>query len=299
MKKELSDEAGPVARRVPADRIILPRKQSSRNDASQLLSSITTALDPATQAARDHDRESRSMNMTQILTMRQTLRDAQLTIESLRTQLQQAQNERNEARREADRSEMRALIERGLGQSSRPRYNPSSPSSARLQRERHSYYNTPRRSPLQYYPFSPSHNSRRPFPETPVARYSRPQHRGESPAPRQHIRSPTPAYTVRHISGPSHSRANSTWHQSPAHRDSRASPDRRVRRETFFANGGRRVDWIGGSDNGDGRHESISPGTICYTVNPLTPPASSANAVSSLPESDKLYNTSVQPNHSP
>ncbi|CAA7271082.1 unnamed protein product [Cyclocybe aegerita] len=96
--KKDTEERGPMARRPPADKILQPRaRNSSRNDAQQLLSSISTALDPATQAARDEDRASRSLHTTQLLTMGQQLRDAHATIESLRTQLQQAERARYEA----------------------------------------------------------------------------------------------------------------------------------------------------------------------------------------------------------
>ncbi|CAA7266863.1 unnamed protein product [Cyclocybe aegerita] len=67
--KKDTEERGPMARRPPADKILQPRaRNSSRNDAQQLLSSISTALDPATQAARDEDRASRSLHTTQLLT---------------------------------------------------------------------------------------------------------------------------------------------------------------------------------------------------------------------------------------
>lgn len=214
------------------------------------------------------------MNVMQLLTMSQTLCDAQVTIESLRTQLQQAQNERNEARREVDCMEMRAMIERGIGRS---RYDPSSLSSSRLQRERHGY-RTPRRSPLQYQRASrsPLYNNHRPLPETPIV----------------HRRTHSPFYGSHAPSGSSHHQ-----HRVRSPHPSRASPDRRVRRETFFSNGGRRVDWVGGSDGEDFQQESFSPGTISYTVNALTPlPAS--NTIATLPDADKLYNN-IQPQHSP
>ncbi|CAA7266075.1 unnamed protein product [Cyclocybe aegerita] len=178
--KKDTEERGPMARRPPADKILQPRaRNSSRNDAQQLLSSISTALDPATQAARDEDRASRSLHTTQLLTMGQQLRDAHATIESLCTQLQQAERARYEAERQADHIELMSLFRCSNNNADRDRHpyqaatrqftqhELESPSASRRRREHH-LLRTPHRTSRR----SPHFSNRR---DTP--RYTSPSHR--------------------------------------------------------------------------------------------------------------------------
>ncbi|CAA7263074.1 unnamed protein product [Cyclocybe aegerita] len=155
------------------------KKDTEEPSCQQLLSSISTALDPATQAARDEDRASRSLHTTQLLTMGQQLRDAHATIESLRTQLQQAERARYEAERQADRIELMSLFRRSNDNADRDRHpyqaatrqftrhELESPSASRRRREHH-LLRTPHRTSSR----SPHFSNRR---DTP--RYTSPSHR--------------------------------------------------------------------------------------------------------------------------
>ena len=155
---------GPVARRPPTDIIIPPRSRPNTcTQASEFISTLSNALDPTVQLARDEERAARSMHTTQLLTISQSLRDTQHTIESLRNQLMQAQQERFDAERRADRAEMLSLLQDQ--RSSSPRFvdghsRPSSPSASRLRRQHYMY--SPRRyiSPRRPLWPSPRHSSR-------------------------------------------------------------------------------------------------------------------------------------------
>ncbi|EDR02255.1 uncharacterized protein LACBIDRAFT_332618 [Laccaria bicolor S238N-H82] len=105
------------------------------NDAQDLLSTISSALNPTTQTAREDDRASRAMHTTQLLTMSQQIRDAQATIEGLRNRLQEADRECHAAERRADRAELMSMISAMQARSlHRGPQAPSSPLATRLMR---------------------------------------------------------------------------------------------------------------------------------------------------------------------
>ncbi|KAF9566074.1 hypothetical protein CPC08DRAFT_127378 [Agrocybe pediades] len=227
--KVKEEPKGPVARRPAADATTSssrPRAHA-RTQASELISSISHALDPSLQLARDEERANRSLHSTQLLTISQSLRDAQRTIESLRSQLMQVQQARHDAERRADRAEMMAMLHGGRS----PRFvdgrsGYSSPSSSRRRRQQSSM-------------FSP----RRPRPVWPSPRGTS-AHRADSDA-----------VTV--------------------------TPPKLIRKETFFPEGGRHVQWlpVGGHRDDDDdlycRSPTPEPGTITYTVSPCPTPSTS------------------------
>ena len=83
IKKESNDNSGPVARRATSDRIAQPRQ--SRNAGANLLATLSGALDPATQAARQEERAARTFQTSQLFSVSAQLREAQNLVESLRT----------------------------------------------------------------------------------------------------------------------------------------------------------------------------------------------------------------------
>lgn len=99
---------GPLARRATSDRLPTPSARSGRNPRStahELLSHISTSLDPSTQLSRSEDRFACTLQTTQLFTLSNQLRDSRTTIENLRNRLQEANRERHAAERRADRAE--------------------------------------------------------------------------------------------------------------------------------------------------------------------------------------------------
>ncbi|RXW18718.1 hypothetical protein EST38_g7134 [Candolleomyces aberdarensis] len=131
VKTEKDPSLGPVVRRPANDRLpqAPPRSRARANEA--LLANLTNTLDPAAQAARAEDRAARSLQTTQILSLTSQLREAQGTIEGLRTQLADAERRCAAAERRADKLEMMEMIHRGRSQ-----FNSPSPRRSR-------YYDTP------------------------------------------------------------------------------------------------------------------------------------------------------------
>ncbi|KAF9034409.1 hypothetical protein BDZ89DRAFT_1130633 [Hymenopellis radicata] len=65
----------------------LSRPRTSRTEAQTLLTTISNALDPSVQAARDEERSARTFQTTQLLTLSNQLRDAQTQIAQLQSRL--------------------------------------------------------------------------------------------------------------------------------------------------------------------------------------------------------------------
>ncbi|KIK76684.1 hypothetical protein PAXRUDRAFT_169118 [Paxillus rubicundulus Ve08.2h10] len=85
-----------------------PTRRNARGAAaSELMTRISSALDPAVQRARDEEHANRSLANTHYLTLSQQLRDAQVTNEGLHSQLFDVCNQLYEVQRECDRAEMR------------------------------------------------------------------------------------------------------------------------------------------------------------------------------------------------
>jgi hypothetical protein len=98
--------------------------RSSKNPANDFMKTISSALDPSLQAAMTSDRMAHAMQNTQILSLTNQLRDAQSMIETLRNRLSEAERERNQAERKADRAEMMALLQDRESQKSSRRRRP-------------------------------------------------------------------------------------------------------------------------------------------------------------------------------
>jgi hypothetical protein len=102
---------------------------------TELVSKITQALDPEAQRARDEERANRSFQNTQVFTVSQQLRDAQVTIEALRTELNSTRDRLHAVDRIRDRLDMELNFERRLSALSGKREPLHSPSS----RKNHKY----------------------------------------------------------------------------------------------------------------------------------------------------------------
>ncbi|PPQ64802.1 hypothetical protein CVT26_002634 [Gymnopilus dilepis] len=149
-----------VAERTPATRT------KPKTQGYELLQSIQTALDPSTQFAREEERSARSFANTQLLTITQTLRSTQTSLDTLHHRLQQAENARHEALRQRDMLELELkLLKEGSGRrnhSTPPRLDrisrwdrtPDRPSRSRLNE-------TPFPDRYHAYPYSPTASSRR------------------------------------------------------------------------------------------------------------------------------------------
>ncbi|CAA7268225.1 unnamed protein product [Cyclocybe aegerita] len=93
-------------------------QRRSRSNNVDLIGKLANAFDPSVQQARDEERAQRSFQASQMFTLSQQLRDANLTIESLRSQLSTLQTQVHEAQRARDRAELQLqLIEEGSRQS--------------------------------------------------------------------------------------------------------------------------------------------------------------------------------------
>lgn len=114
----------------------VPRRRGAA--ATELLTRISSAFDPAVQQARDEERANRSLATTQLLTQAQQLRDANAVTEQLRTQLYDLRTRLYDVERERDLSKLRAEMLQMHGsapnqapparRSSRHRHRPKLPS---------------------------------------------------------------------------------------------------------------------------------------------------------------------------
>lgn len=107
-KEQLLDDTGPIARRAASDRITQSRQP--RNAGANLLSTLSEALDPSVQAARQEERAARTFQTSQIFSVTAQLHESQNLVESLRTRLAESDRERNAAERRADKAEMLAML---------------------------------------------------------------------------------------------------------------------------------------------------------------------------------------------
>ncbi|KAF7371594.1 hypothetical protein MVEN_00014800 [Mycena venus] len=98
-----------VARRAASP----PLRRKSRMNAPELVDKLSRAFDPAALQSRNDERAQQSFQTTQIFTLSQQLRDAQATIEALRTQITTMQNHINDVERARERAEMRLEMRRG------------------------------------------------------------------------------------------------------------------------------------------------------------------------------------------
>lgn len=107
---------GPIVRRTPADHLNTSsaRPRTSRTGPLDLLSSITCSLDPNLHAACDDERSAQSIQTMHLLSLSNQLRDAQATINDLRTQLSHSKRECSDAERRADRAEMQLDMEKRM-----------------------------------------------------------------------------------------------------------------------------------------------------------------------------------------
>ncbi|KIK32392.1 hypothetical protein CY34DRAFT_19082 [Suillus luteus UH-Slu-Lm8-n1] len=114
----------------------VPRRRGAA--ATELLTRISSAFDPAVQQARDEERANRSLATTQLLMQAQQLRDANAVTEQLRTQLYDLRTRLYDVEREHDLSKLRAEMLQMHGsapnqapparRSSRHRHRPKLPS---------------------------------------------------------------------------------------------------------------------------------------------------------------------------
>ena len=96
---------------------------------TELVSKIAQALDPEAQRTRDEERANRSFQNTQVFTVSQQLRDAQATIEALRTELNTTRDRLHAVDRIRDRLDLELNFERRLSALSgkqKPLHSPSS-----------------------------------------------------------------------------------------------------------------------------------------------------------------------------
>ncbi|KAJ6505247.1 hypothetical protein C8R45DRAFT_923537 [Mycena sanguinolenta] len=91
-----------IARRAPAP----PPRRNTRINAPELVTTLARTFDPATQRARDEERSELRLQNTQMFNTAQQLRDAQATIESLRSQIMVMQTHTHDVERARDRIEM-------------------------------------------------------------------------------------------------------------------------------------------------------------------------------------------------
>lgn len=113
-------------------------RRNARNSGMELMSKLTSALDPSLQQARDEERTSRSLQNTQFLSLSQQLRDANSTIENLRQQLNNFQTRLHDSERARDRAELKLeMVELSRGRpSQRARTHRTESTKRTLQRIR-------------------------------------------------------------------------------------------------------------------------------------------------------------------
>jgi len=118
VKAEPSNITGPIARRSST-----PARLQTKNTAHHLLKTISSALDPDLQRTRNDERGAFTFQATQIFALNSQLRDTQAMLEGLRTRLAEAERERNDAERRADRAELFSLVDKERAERYR-RYKP-------------------------------------------------------------------------------------------------------------------------------------------------------------------------------
>ncbi|KAF9019861.1 hypothetical protein BDZ89DRAFT_1206543 [Hymenopellis radicata] len=128
--------------------------RTSRPDAQNLLSSISSALDPAAQAARDDERSARSFQTTQYLALSNQLRDMQTQISQLQMQLMESERGRQAAEHRVALMEMKAELQ-GSNQRDWDNYPRRRRSPSPVYRRRRS----PSPAPRRHSP-PPSHHRR-------------------------------------------------------------------------------------------------------------------------------------------
>ncbi|KAJ7491587.1 hypothetical protein B0H11DRAFT_2228752 [Mycena galericulata] len=109
-----------VARRAPTP----PLRRNTRNphmNAPELVNKLSQAFDPDTLKSRDDACSERSFQSAQLFTISQQLRDAQGTIESLRTQINALQQHTHDIERACDRAEFKLEMLQNGGESRRVR----------------------------------------------------------------------------------------------------------------------------------------------------------------------------------
>jgi hypothetical protein len=84
-----------------------PKRRGTRGNGIELVQKLSEAFDPSTQRARDSARASLSFQNTQLLLHSQQVRDAQATIESLRSQMTQLQSQVHAAEMARERAEIK------------------------------------------------------------------------------------------------------------------------------------------------------------------------------------------------
>ena len=104
--KVKADTSGPIARRSAA-------RNAPKGGAHEFLKTISSALDPSHQLARNNERNTQTLQVTQILTLSNQVRDLQSTIEAYRDRLMESERKCHEAERRADRAEFMSLIDEG------------------------------------------------------------------------------------------------------------------------------------------------------------------------------------------
>ncbi|KAG1765103.1 hypothetical protein EDD22DRAFT_732352, partial [Suillus occidentalis] len=85
----------------------VPRRNTRGAVATELLTRLSGAFDPATQRARDNERADRSLANTQLMTQAQQLRDAQNRIDTLHAQLFDLRSKLYDSQRACDKAELR------------------------------------------------------------------------------------------------------------------------------------------------------------------------------------------------
>ncbi|KIK02656.1 hypothetical protein K443DRAFT_5938 [Laccaria amethystina LaAM-08-1] len=106
----------------------LPRRPCGAQ-TTELVSKIAQALDPETQHVRDEEHANRSFQNTQVFTVSQQLRDAQATIEALRTEINTIRDRLHAVDRIRDCLDLELNFERRFSAMSgkhEPRHSPSS-----------------------------------------------------------------------------------------------------------------------------------------------------------------------------
>ncbi|KAF7372569.1 hypothetical protein MVEN_00119500 [Mycena venus] len=98
-----------VAHRAPSP----PLRRKSRMNAPELVDKLSRAFDPDALKSRNDEHAQQSFQTTQFFTLLQQLRDAQTTIEALRTQISVLQNHSHDVERARDRAEIRLEMRGG------------------------------------------------------------------------------------------------------------------------------------------------------------------------------------------
>ncbi|KAF8871901.1 hypothetical protein CPB84DRAFT_1753811 [Gymnopilus junonius] len=136
VKKEKED--GPVARRLPADCI---QPCVPCNSGQELLSNISSALDPRTQFAHNEENALTALQSQQIFQLNGQLRETQRQLKGLCSQLSDAERRCNVAERQADHAELVGMLGPTPGDHHRGRAPPpASPIRTRPQQHQPHYH---------------------------------------------------------------------------------------------------------------------------------------------------------------